>query len=930
MPSLDVIIFAGFLCIYLFIGFICRPKHNKIEDYRRGNDKISTAKIITTMVLGWTGGGFLALFATETLKNGLYFLLPNIGPSIAFILAGIFISPRISEFIGKSSIADVANDIWGVKIAFITALCYILLAIGILNIQLQYVSKIFEYFGISSSYALITSGIIITFYCIIANQKTAVFSDIIQFVSFSCFIPIIYFVIWHALSNGKIMWDILKNHPNFDLNQVFNLRNYKMYHMVGVFGLIMIPRLGPFVFQNISMSQNTKQSALAFKISGLIILSLQISIVALALLAISNNFNINPHDAVVYFLRNYTPYGLNIILTIGTMVIAMSVASFLINTSSNMLIQNILQPIIFKEIHNQRLVLIYFAMTAGLINIYLTLKFSQISELALFFFGIYTTIISIPIFFAIFGFRSSELSVLIGMGASIISMIIYQWKFAVPAMDFFIPGVFTNIVFLFGSHYILKQKGGWLGIKGKREFEEFKEEKRRERQRFIYSTLGVSFLEFCKQGLPTSAANISFFGVFGLVSIFLTQISLPHTIVFKYTSLLDFIYASTFILSTNLIFYPIWPQILKKTRVLSIIWLLSVLYISIIIPAISAFISNFLPMQMIMALINFIAIFVMLKWNVTIFLILIGMLIASSYLYCFVDGINVENLQLQMSYLLLFLSGALISFLKPYKGTEKNQEVCSEVTQKLQDISEQTLNLLILKQDILNNLNQEIQTPIENIGAGAVTLNQNKNNLEKQNRDSAELVYKEYKKLQTYVNKLVDISQFDAGNVTLNYQDVNFEELVENVLNRCKCCELTNPNVSLKINNQAKYLITTCDPNKIFQCLEYLIKNAIHFTTQGKIIILLENQTTILNGTMAHMIKCSITDEGIGIPENELEYIFGAFTKSSYTENSNKGLGLALCQRIIELHNGKIWAENNKTKPGATFTFMIPRRPILS
>ncbi|AVP87636.1 hypothetical protein phytr_6950 [Candidatus Phycorickettsia trachydisci] len=448
MLSLDVIIFAGFICIYLLIVFICRPKHNKIEVYDRENGKFSTAKIVTTMVLGWTGSGFLALFATETLKNGLHFILPNIGPALTFILAGTFISPRISEFIGKSSIADVAHDIWGVRIAFIIALCYIFLSIAILTIQIQYVSKIFEYFSIPSWYALIMSGLVLTIYCIIANKKTAIFSDIIQFISFSCFIPIIYFVIWQALSNSKIMWEIVKNHPNFDLNQVFNLSTPQTYRMLGIFGLIMIPRLGPFVFQNISMSRNAKQSALAFKISGLIILSLQVSIVALALLAISQNPNFNPQDAVLYFLNNYTSYGFDIILTTGTIVIATSVASFLINTSAHMLIQNILEPITLKKIHNQRLVLVYFTITASIISTYFNLRFENISLLALCFFSIYTTIVSIPVLFAIFGFRSSELSVLIGMGASIISMVIYQWKFVIPGLSFFIPGMLANTILL--------------------------------------------------------------------------------------------------------------------------------------------------------------------------------------------------------------------------------------------------------------------------------------------------------------------------------------------------------------------------------------------------------------------------------------------------------------------------------------------------
>lgn len=227
---------------------------------------------------------------------------------------------------------------------------------------------------------------------------------------------------------------------------------------------------------------------------------------------------------------------------------------------------------------------------------------------------------------------------------------------------------------------------------------------------------------------------------------------------------------------------------------------------------------------------------------------------------------------------------------------------------------------------MMNNFKQDIQSPIENIGAGIFTLNQNKNTLEKHNRDSAELIYREYRNLQRNIDKLVDLSKFNTRNVLLNHQDINFEELVENAISLCKSSDFENPDLNFKINTQAIHLIITCDRDKIFQCLEYLIRNAIHFTKKGTIEVLLENQDTVINESMTSTIKCSIIDEGIGIPEDELQNIFGPFTQSSYTKGKNygKGLGLALCQRIIALHHGIIWAENNKTKPGSTFSFIIP------
>jgi len=868
---------------------------------------------------------------TEVYSKGLYMIIPHLLLPLSFLFIAKFISPRINEFLGKYSIAQIMRELWGNWAAFIISTSYILLTLVILSVKIKFTAHLLSTFlDISYDIRLAISAICILTYCIFGKIKVHVFSDYIQFAMFSCILPLTLLILWTSLDNTVPLWETLRSDPKFSLKKVLDFHNPDFYDMLGLCIIAFLPKFGPLFFPNISMSQNPQQSTEAFKIAGFIFLAMQLIVILLAIVLFAKNPNLNNDNIFEYCINHYMYTGLRGLVCVCIVILMVCISDFLLLSSSTILARDILHPIGLRVAQNELLVFRLFSIAGGLIASYLVLAFNTTEsfELIIETTSIFMALVSIPILFAIFGFRSSELSVVIGMMGATIVMMIYQWKFAIPGIKFFIPGIIANIVFLFGSHYILKQTGGWLGIKGKREFDEFKQEKRRQRQQFLYDTFGISLIDFCKQGLPNSATNISFFGVFGLLSIFLTQITLPQTAISKHIALINFLYPSAFIIAANLAFYPIWPQAFKKEEILSIIWLFSVFYISIIIPAVFAFISNFPPMQMIIALINCIAISVMLKWNVTIFLILISLLIASSYLYCCVGNIKVENLQLQMSYLLLFLIGALISFLKPHKDISKNREELSNITKKIQDISEQTLNLLIVKQDILNNLDKEIQTPIEKIGTGAATLNQNKSSFEKHNQDSVELVYKEYKKLQTYINKLVDLSYFDTGNVTLNYQEVNFEELVENTIYPCKICEFSNPKVHFNINNKATYLITTCDPDKISQCLEYLIKNAIHFTKEGIIEILLENQDTVINETMVQTIKCSIIDEGVGIPEDELEYIFGAFTKSSYTKNSGKGLGLALCQRIIKLHHGKIWAENNKTKPGTTFTFMIPRRSI--
>jgi signal transduction histidine kinase len=72
---------------------------------------------------------------------------------------------------------------------------------------------------------------------------------------------------------------------------------------------------------------------------------------------------------------------------------------------------------------------------------------------------------------------------------------------------------------------------------------------------------------------------------------------------------------------------------------------------------------------------------------------------------------------------------------------------------------------------------------------------------------------------------------------------------------------------------------------------------------------------------------CALTDEGPGIPADELEGIFETFIQSSHTKSGagGTGLGLSICRQIITAHGGRIWAEN--ASPGARLSFVIPRSP---
>jgi two-component system sensor histidine kinase ChiS len=107
------------------------------------------------------------------------------------------------------------------------------------------------------------------------------------------------------------------------------------------------------------------------------------------------------------------------------------------------------------------------------------------------------------------------------------------------------------------------------------------------------------------------------------------------------------------------------------------------------------------------------------------------------------------------------------------------------------------------------------------------------------------------------------------------------------------------------------------DKDRIAQVIRNLIGNAIKFTKEGTIKCYLQKQ--------GHNIEVIIRDNGVGIPDNELETIFSPFIQSTRTKNNagGTGLGLSICKEIIMLHQGRIWVTNNQDQ-GASFHFLIP------
>ena len=167
------------------------------------------------------------------------------------------------------------------------------------------------------------------------------------------------------------------------------------------------------------------------------------------------------------------------------------------------------------------------------------------------------------------------------------------------------------------------------------------------------------------------------------------------------------------------------------------------------------------------------------------------------------------------------------------------------------------------------------------------------------------------------VNDVLDLAKLEAGKMTLEMREVDFQPLVAKVVDEFDSMT-RDKNVALKMLRFDCESQIRLDPTRIMQVVRNLVSNALKFSPQGASV---EIGARRQGGSLIF----SVADAGPGIPENEIEAIFDKFVQSSKTSTGagGTGLGLAICREIIAAHGGRIWAEN-KPDRGAVFFFTIP------
>lgn len=253
-------------------------------------------------------------------------------------------------------------------------------------------------------------------------------------------------------------------------------------------------------------------------------------------------------------------------------------------------------------------------------------------------------------------------------------------------------------------------------------------------------------------------------------------------------------------------------------------------------------------------------------------------------------------------------------------GVLQNISERKKAEDELKTAKEEAEEASLSKSQFLANMSHEIRTPMNAImGLNHLISQSNLNDIQTK---YVSKIQESSTTLLRIINDILDFSKMEAGKMEIEHIKFNLDKILENISN-LYAMSATNKGIHINFDKGLDVPdILVGDPLRLEQIICNLTTNAIKFTKHGEVNVTVRVLSETENNIKLHFI---VTDTGIGLTNEEIERLFEAFTQadgSMTRKYGGTGLGLAISKQLVELMDGKIWAES-KYGEGSSFQFTI-------
>jgi signal transduction histidine kinase len=227
-----------------------------------------------------------------------------------------------------------------------------------------------------------------------------------------------------------------------------------------------------------------------------------------------------------------------------------------------------------------------------------------------------------------------------------------------------------------------------------------------------------------------------------------------------------------------------------------------------------------------------------------------------------------------------------------------------------------------MRRDLVANVSHELRTPIT---ALQVVLENLVDGVEPLSPEMLRTMLRQVERLGRLVTQLLDLSRLESGTIPLQRQAFELQPVLEEAAGESR---LHSPGVEVEVAVESPGLVADGDPERVHQVVANLLENAVrHSPAGGRVQVRARPERGLgARGVPENLVAIEVTDEGPGIPEEEVSRVFERFYRADAARSSTDGgagLGLAIARWIVDLHGGAIRAERREPT-GCRMVVLLP------